>query len=469
MKQTVRPKIGLLALTLELYETLLPDLRSSREGWLRRAVIPALQREADILFTRAVFRREDIEAAVAEFEAARADALVMILATYSPSQLALPALLRTRLPIVIWNTQELRAVDQTFTLANMVDNHGVHGTQDLANVLTRSGVRFHYVTSPDSDPEGLKELGDFFAAATAVNRLRSARIGSLGYPFPGMGDFAVDTTHMAATLGCAWTNLTVEDYINRSAAAPAEEVARLAADYRQSYEVAPDLTEADLALTARAELALRGMVADYRLDALTYQFMAFGDDERTPTLPFVAASRLMAEGIGFGGEGDLIAAAAMAFFNWLQPPASFSEIFTIDFKGDSLFLSHMGEANTAMARRDHKIPLVGRPAPITRTRGRQLALVTSFEPGPATIAALTPGPRGKWRLIAATAVLEDYGPLPGFCVPHSKLKPSSGDVRQFLTAYATAGGPHHNAVIFGDARPRLRFAAELLGADYCEI
>jgi L-arabinose isomerase len=469
MMQSVRPKVGLLALTLELYETLLPDLRASREGWLRRAVIPALQREADILFTRAVFRREDIEAAAAEFEAARADALLVILTTYSPSQLALPALQRTRLPIVIWNTQELWAVDKTFTLANMVDNHGVHGTQDLANVLTRSGVRFHYVTSPTNDEAGLSELGDVFAAAAAVNRLRSARIGSLGYPFPGMGDFAVDTTHMAATLGCSWTNLTVEDYINRAAAAPGAEVARLVTDYRQSYAVAPDLTEEDLALTARAELALRGMITDHRLSALTYQFMAFGEDERTQTLPFVAASRLMAEGIGFGGEGDLIAAAATTFFNWLKPPASFSEIFTIDFEGDSLFLSHMGEANTAMARRGLKIPLVARPAPITRTRGRQLALVTCFEPGPATIAALTPGPHGKWRIIAADAVLEDYGPLPGFCVPHAKLKPASGDVRQFLTAYATAGGPHHNAVFFGDARPRLQFAAELLGADYREV
>jgi L-arabinose isomerase len=480
MKQMARPKVGLLALTLELYETLLPELRASREAWLRRAIIPVLegppspkasarQGQVEVLFTRAVFRREDMEAAVAEFEAARVDALLVVLLSYSPSQLALPALQRTRLPIVIWNTQELLAVDQTFTLAKMVDNHGVHGTQDLANVLTRSGVRFHYVTSAADDPAGLKELGDYFAAAAAVNRLRSARIGSLGYPFPGMGDFAVDTTHLAATLGCAWRNLTVEDYVNRSAAAPAAGLARLVAEYRQSYEVAPDITEEDLCLTARVELAIRGMIADHRLDALTYQFMAFGDDERTPTVPFVAASRLMGEGIGFGGEGDLIAAAATTFFNWLQPPASFTEIFTIDFAGNGLFLSHMGEANTAMARRDRKIPLVARSAPITRTRGRQLTLVTSFEPGPATITALTLGPQGKWRLIAGAAVLEDYGPLPDFCVPHSKLKPAGGDVRQFLTAYARAGGPHHNAVIFGDARPRLRFAAALLGADYCEI
>ena len=108
MNQPVRPKVGLLALSLELYETLLPGLRALREAWLRSAVIPALQRESDVVFDRAVFRREDIEAAVAGFGTAQVDALLVILATYSPCQLALSALQRTRLPLVIWNTQELR-------------------------------------------------------------------------------------------------------------------------------------------------------------------------------------------------------------------------------------------------------------------------------------------------------------------------------------------------------------------------
>lgn len=468
MNTPLRPKIGVLALTLELYEMLVPELRASREAWLRRAAIPALAPHAEVLFDAAVFRREDIDTVVARFEACGVDALLVILLTYSPSQLALPALQHTRLPIVIWNTQELLAVDESFTVAAMIDNHGVHGTQDLANVLTRAGVHFHYVTSPANDPEGLTELADFFAAAAAVRRLRSARIGMLGYPFPGMGDFAVDTTRLASTLGCSWVNLTVEDYIKRSAAAGAGEIAKLVADYRQSYDVAADVTNADLDATARAELALRGMVQDHRLDALTYQFMAFGDDERTSTLPFVAASRLMADGIGFGGEGDLIAAAATAFFNWPQPPASFTEIFTVDFAGESLFMSHMGEANVGMARRDRKVPLVARTTPITRTRDRQLALVTSFEPGPATFAALTLDAYGCWKIIAAQARIENYGPLPGFYVPHFKLKPAGG-VRQFLTNYAKAGGPHHNAVCFGDARRRLHFAADLFGADYVEL
>ncbi len=468
MTPPARPQLGLLSLTLELYETLAPGLRASREAWLRETLIPALGTQADVHFEGAVFRREDIEATVARFEAMHLDALAVVLLTYSPSQLALPALRRTRLPLVIWNTQELLAVDSAFTTAAMIDNHGVHGTQDLANVLTREGVAFHYVTSAATDPDGLAELADFAAAAAAARRLRSARIGMLGYPFPGMGDFAVDTTRLASTLGCSWVNLTVEDYIQRSAAAAAAEVADLVTDYRRSYEVAADVTDADLDATARAELALRGLVRDHRLDALTYQFLAFGDDARTSTLPFVAASRLMAEGVGFGGEGDVLAAAATTFVNWLQPPASFSEMFTIDFAGGSLFLSHMGEANVGMARRDRRVPLVARPTPITRTRDRQLALVTSFAPGPATLIALTPGPGLRWRLIAAPVTVEDFGPLPGFCVPHFKLRPA-GDVRDFLTAYAKAGGPHHNVVCFGDARRRLRLAAAMLPADYLEL
>ena len=49
MTSTTRPKIGLLALTLELYETLVPGLRGSREAWLRQAVIPGLQASCDVL------------------------------------------------------------------------------------------------------------------------------------------------------------------------------------------------------------------------------------------------------------------------------------------------------------------------------------------------------------------------------------------------------------------------------------
>lgn len=463
-----RPRIGVLALTLDLYESLAPTLRTERETWVRRAVLPRLAEFADIEFEGAVFRRKDIGRVVSEYELRECDMVLVLLLTYSPSQVALSALKRTRLPILVWNTQELYAVDETFTGDDMTANHGVHGTQDLANVLLRAEVPFEYVTSHLEDAGATDEIRDFAAAAAAVRALANLRIGLLGYPFPGMGDFAVDTTDMVARLGCDWTQLPIEEFLLLARDAPEDGVGELVQTYRRLYDVAPDATDEDLDGTARAELAMRGLVKDHGLGAVTYQFTAFGDDERSPTLPFVAASRLMAEGIGFGGEGDLVAAAGSTFLNRLMPPASFTEIFTVDFGGNGLFLSHMGECNVAMARKDRKPALLVRPKPITRTRGRQLAIVTSFEPGPATLMALTLGPGHRWRLIAAPITVEDYGPLPGMAVPHSKVR-TSGDVRQLLTAYAKAGGPHHNALCFGDARRRLHHAAALLGADYLEV
>jgi L-arabinose isomerase len=466
--ETLRPTIGLLAPTLELYETLAPDLRPRREEWLRKQVIPQLERVAEVVFGGAVYRGEAVEAAVADFQARSLDAILVVLPTYAPSLISLEALKKTHLPILVWNTQELYGVDGSFGNGELTDNHGVHGTQDLANVLLRSGVRFEYVTSHLRDPGAAEHLADFFWAAAASRRLRRARIGLLGYPFPGMGDFAVDLTQFAATLGCQVVPLSLERLNMLAEQAGGEKVRWLVEEYRREYDLAGDVTGEDLEATARIELAMREMVRQESLEALTYQFLALGEDPRTLTVPFVAASRLMAEGIGFGGEGDVISAAGTWLLNRLSPPASFTEMFTIDFADNSVLMSHMGEANVAMARRDRKIPLRPRVSPITRTRMGQLSLVTALEPGPATIMSLTQGPHGRWRLIASAAAIADFGPLEALQVPHFKLLPA-GDVRKFLTDYARAGGPHHLAICLGDARRRIRFAAAILDADYIEV
>jgi L-arabinose isomerase len=463
-----KPRVGVLALTLELYERLAPELRPNREEWLQAEVLPALAAVADVRFSSVAFRRDDVDAIVAGFDAEQCDAILVVCLTYSPSQIALPALRRTRLPIVVWNVQELRAVNDAYNGDLLGRNHGVHGTQDLANVLLRGNVPFHYVTSHLADPDALVELECFLTAASAVAGLRRCRLGLMGYPFPGMGDFAVDTTHLVATLGCACESLSIEEYNQLAAAAPSETVKELVEEYQRCYAVAEDLTETDLDITARAEVSLRSIADSRRLGAMSVQFLAFGEDERTETLPFVAVSRMMADGIGFAGEGDLVGAAGTWLLNRLCRPASFSEIFTIDFAGNALLLSHMGEANTALARRDRKIALVARPTPITRTRGRQLALVNCFEPGPATLCALALGPNHRWRLIASSVEIQDFGPLATLPTPHCKVAPHD-DVRRWLTRYALAGGPHHNAICFGDARPRIEFAAKLLDADYCEV
>ena len=283
-----------------------------------------------------------------------------------------------------------------------------------------------------------------------------------------MGDFGLDTTHLTTSLGCAWTAMSVANFNSIAANADAAGGAKLVGEYRDKYTVADDVTDNDLAAAARAEIALRNLIDEHHLDAYSYQFLAFGEDDRTETIPFVATSRLMAEGVGFGGEGDLIAAAFATMLGWINPPASFTEIFTIDFGGNAVLLSHMGEANVAMAPVARKPRLVRRPESLVPIRGNQLAIADTFAPGEATLAALTIVDEHRWRIIAAPVEILDFGPLEQLAVPHAKVRPD-GNVRDFLTAYASAGGPHHMAICFGDARDRLGAAAMYMDADYVEI
>ena len=78
MKPSAKPTVGLLALTLELYESLVPGLRVERETWLTASVLPALSAVADVRFEGAAFRREDMERSVRQFEADGVDALQIV-------------------------------------------------------------------------------------------------------------------------------------------------------------------------------------------------------------------------------------------------------------------------------------------------------------------------------------------------------------------------------------------------------
>lgn len=465
--KTTKPKIGILALTLELYETLAPGVRENRESWLRRDVLAPLAAQIDVEFRSAVFTAEGIHEELDYLERAGADAVVIVFLTYAPSQLVLTPLKKLRVPLLIWNIQELFGVDETYDQNTLLENHGVHGTQDLANVLVRAGVPFEYVTSHASDLAAFGTVIDFAQAAHAKRAISLARFGLLGTAFPGMGDFSVDTTQWVSHFGCSWTSLSLEEYILRAEKMDDTSVSSLVREYRSLYDVAADVTDEDLQHTARAELSIRSLVDEARLDGFSFLFTSLGDDERVSTVPFVAASRMMADGYGFGGEGDIVSAMTTRMLHLATSQVSFTEIFTIDYQGNALFLSHMGEANVAMARTDRKVPLVARPSQITRTRNRQLSLVTTFAPGKATLVALVQAQNG-WRMIAAPVQIEDFGPLPSLCVPHSKIKVLDG-VRQFLTAYAKAGGTHHNALCVGDVRCTLRILADLMNVEYVEL
>ena len=153
------------------------------------------------------------------------------------------------------------------------------------------------------------------------------------------------------------------------------------------------------------------------------------------TLPFVAASRLMADGVGFAGEGDLVGAAGTWLLNRLCPPARFSEIFTIDFRGQRAAVEPHGRGERGHGPHGPQGPAGGpaarrSPAPAAGNWPWSPA----FAAGPGHALRVDARARqGRWRLIASRVTIEDFGPLACLPVPHSKMSPRC-DVRAVADA-----------------------------------
>jgi L-arabinose isomerase len=361
---------------------------------------------------------------------------------------------------VLFNTQELAGIGEGFAEIDMLRNHGMHGQQDLANTLLRAGKPFGVVTGHWEDPATLAELEDWAIAAAAVNRLRKAQIGRVGWAFQDMGDFGLDETAFLMKIGPHVQQVPLDLLADGQAAAPAEEVAALVADYRQHYQVASALTDDELTASARAEWSLRRAVKELDLDGFSIHYEVLGQDPRFKALPFAAAARLLAEGIGFGGEGDVTSAAAVLMMHRLCGKSTFSEMFTMDLASGRIFMSHFAEGNPLMAKSDQPIQMVRRDGWVG-SGGVSASLAFTFEPGPVTMVNLTVGSGGEFHLILTQGEAEAFL-VPGQPTPRFLFKPQT-PLKPFLSRYLELGGSHHVAVSPGDQTSRVLKAAKLMG------
>ncbi len=466
MSTTRKPKIGLLGLMLELYDKALPDLKPKQEEFARQEIVPRLAALGDVTYSGIQNTREGIADAVDEFIAQDVDIVITVHFSYSPSLIALPELLRWQGPIVMFNTQRLFGIDDNLQSTDVTDNHGMHGVQDLANTLNRVGRDYAVVTGHYADEVALGELNGWVKAAQAVRTLRSARIGQIGYAFQDMGDFGVDETLFLAHVGPHVIKVKLDRLAEAQDAAPLDELQAIVAADRERFDVDETITAEEHLRSARAEWALRRVMADLKLDAVSIHYEAMSADPRFNALPFAAASKLISEGHGFGGEGDVTSAAAVLAMHGLCGCASFSEMFTMDFEGDSIYMAHYAEANPAMARQSSK-PRLARRDGWVGSGGVSTSLAFSFEPGPATVINLTIGEEGMPKLIAFSGEIRDFY-RPGFDTPHCLFAPED-TITEFLNEYSAEGGSHHLALAPGYHLATVIKFAELLGINYVVI
>ncbi len=460
------PRIGLLGIMQELYDEMLPGI-TDRQADYARAVADQLGPVAEVTFHRPARDREDIETITRELLSGQPDGIMIVMLTYGPALRTVRALLDARVPILLANIQPERSVTAKWNMADLTYNQGIHGAQDQANALLRAGKPFSVLTGDWRSDKFAHDFADWARAAQAISKLRRSRIALLGYPMNGMGDILYDPPALLRRLGPMIVSEDLGGLINRIGNVPDADVEALVTEHTERFEIDPRLPRERHAYAARLELAIRGLLQDGDHAGFSFHFDSFGGDGRFRQLPLLAASDLMADGYGFGAEGDTNTTALMCAAQTLIGAAHFSEMYAMDWERDSLLFSHMGEGNWKIARPDRPIRLIDRELGIGRLDNPPTP-VFQATPGPATTAALVPIEGEYYRLLVGRGEVLDTPELPNVEMHHFHFRPDAG-METFMDRWLSLGGPHHFVTNLGEHAPRWRRLAEQLELEYEEI
>jgi L-arabinose isomerase len=461
-----RPRIGLLGIMQELYDEMLPGI-TERQGEYAASVARQLEGVAEVIFTRPARNRDDVEAVVRELTGRSVDGIAIVMLTYGPAMRTVRALLGASVPLLLANIQPEREVTAAWDMADLTYNQGIHGAQDQANALVRTGVAFSVITGDWRSESFARSFGDWARAAQTVSALRRTRIALLGYPMNGMGDILYDPPALLRRIGPMVVSEDLGTLVQRIESVADADIDALLGDHADRFEIASDLHGERHAYAARIELAIREMMAEGDYGGFSFHFDSIGGDGRFRQLPLLAASDLMADGYGYAAEGDTNTASLMCAAQTLIGDAHFSEMYAMDWELDSMLISHMGEGNWRIARSDRPVRLIDRELGIGRLDNPPTP-VFSAEPGIATSAALVPIEGEYYRLVVGRGQVLDTPELPNVEMHYFHFRPDSG-MEPFMDAWLTLGAPHHFVINLGDHVGRWRRLAELLELNYEEI
>ncbi|MER5481321.1 L-arabinose isomerase [Streptomyces sp. NPDC002734] len=400
--------------------------------------------------------------------------LITWMHTFSPAKMWIAGLDALRKPLLHLHTQSNVALPwDTIDMDFMNLNQAAHGDREFAHVQGRVGVARKTVAGHVSDPLTVARVAVWARAAAARAELATLKVARFG---DNMRDVAVtegDKVEAQLRLGVSVNTYGVNDLVEAVDGAPQEAVTALVAEYEDAYKVAPELRTGGerheaLRYAARIEAGLRSFLTEGGFGAFTSNFEDLGGLRQ---LPGIAVQRLMADGYGFGGEGDwktaVLLRALKTAAEGLPGGTSFMEDYTYDLTpGNELILgAHMLEVCPSVAAATpsceiHPLGIGGREDPVR--------LVFDAAPGPAVVVGLA-DLGDRFRLVANDIdVVAPPHPLPALPVARAVWRPTP-DLRTSTESWLTAGGPHHTVLSSALTAEHLDDLAEMLRVELALI
>ncbi len=451
----VKPKVGVLVMAL------LED-DYNKTAHVRPAAQQAADHIGDIIAEYAdtvrpplVEEEYQAEAAARQFNAEGVDLILAVQLAYTKGIVPTRCFLNTTAPVLVWNTQQVRALPEDADFDLIMVNSGMCGVPEMTSALLRMDRPFWMVTSHMDDPAGRQKLADYIAAAGVSRRLRSARIGVVGHGFEGMTDLMIDQLNLRQYVGPVCWPVEPEKIAVAMEKMPQSEVDQLIASEKGRYRV--EMDPALFERSCRLALALEKVARDNQFDALATFDQVWLTDPRVGIIPSYGTSRLCELGIPCSTEADITTLVAMLILQELAGQATFLENYVIDFDREAMILSHDGHGNPALGcpgevAVKHSIYYQG-------VHGFGAGFEFAYAPGPVTNLSLVNVGDSIWRLNIAEGESLPIKPRP-VSAPQMLFKPKSLPIADWCDAWCMAGSPHHMALAYGHLAEQIKkFAA----------
>jgi len=400
--------------------------------------------------------------------------LITWMHTFSPAKMWIAGLSVLKKPFAHLHTQFNREIPWSGIDMDFMNlNQSAHGDREYGFIGSRMRLNRKVIVGFWQDEDVVNQLATWMRAACAWQDMQGAKVARFGDNMRYVAVTEGDKVEAQIRFGYAVNGYGIGDLVKYVDQVTDAEIDTLVVEYDERYRVAKELLPGGeqrqaLREAAKIELGMRAFLATDNFKAFT---TTFEDLHGLAQLPGLAVQRLMADGYGFGAEGDWKTAALVRAMkvmgSGLDGGASFMEDYTyhLSEKGAKVLGAHMLEVCETIAGQKpsleiHPLSIGGKDDPAR--------LVFDARRGPAINATIIDlGNRFRMIVNEVEVVTPDV-PLPylpvarALWIPKPNLKVAAG-------AWIMAGGAHHTGFSQVVTAEHLEDFADMAGIEYLLI
>ena len=393
--------------------------------------------------------------------------------TFSPAKMWIHGLQELRKPLLHFHTQSNKEIPwETMDMDFMNLNQSAHGDREFGHIVTRMRKNRKVVVGHWQDPAAQAKIAVWMRVAAAWADAQDMRIIRFGDQMNNVAVTDGDKVEAEMRLGYHVDYYPIADLVAVQDQVTDAEIDVLVAEYEKEYDLAPNCQAGgkdrqQVRNAAREEIALRRFLEAKGAKAFTTNF---DDLAGVDQLPGLACQRLMAEGYGFGAEGDWKTAAlyrTMWFMGQGLPRGcSFLEDYTLNFDGEksAILQAHMLEVCPLIA--EHKPKLEVHPLGIGGKNDPARLVFTSKQG--AGVAATIVDMGNRFRLIVNEVDCIKSKELPKLPVASALWIPRPS-FEVGAAAWILAGGTHHTSFSYDLTTEYLEDYADIAGIELVVI